>query len=122
MCLGRVYPKEKKNNIIKKLTKKGGWITVWKVVKKNLLSDCLLFQFVPGVNKSPRRGVLTVKQVNYIPYFHSYCSRKGAQAWGVDEDEKIIKCRVRPSWITAIGNQDGYDVIVSRKIVIPGKV
>lgn len=123
MCLSIVYPKEKQNNIVKDLTKKGGWITVWKVVRKNLRSDCHNFPFVTGINKSPHRKVVMVTYgQKYAPYFHSWQSKVGARHWGVNEDEKIIKCKVRPSWITVIGSQDVHNVIVSRKIVIPRNV
>ncbi len=122
MCLSMVHSKEEQIKIIQKLTKKGGWITVWKVVAQGMRSRFRWFRFKKGINKSPfKKRRFFRGNVTYAPYFHSYRTRLAARFHCVWEHHKVIKCRVRPSWITNIGQQQGQDVIVSKKIIMPRK-
>ena len=122
MCLTTVYDKEKRDKIIKKMTKKGGWITVWKALwgtKKSPASFVNYYRFKKGINTTTKKRIINLKSwsfPSYRPYFHSCAKEMGAHVW--QSKTQVKKCRIRPSWITAIGEQQGNMVIVSHKIII----
>ena len=122
MCLDAVYSKKQLKEIKKQLTERGGWITVYRVVSESMRAVFWRFDFKKGLNKTPR-----MKKIDYslyiggvccyAPYFHSWTTEEAARIH-LSFGKKAIKCKVRPSWITAIGTQSGIPVIVSRKIMV----
>lgn len=71
------------------------------------------------VSDPPPRAGLPSKGPEYICHFHSFRTVKGVKDWGTNFHEKMVACRVKREWVTAIGKQKRHVVIVSEKIIMP---
>jgi len=59
-------------------------------------------------------GYLGKKKESYVPYYHSFRTKRGAKKWGAHAC--IIKIKIKRKDVTCIGTQDNCKVIVSRAL------
>ena len=114
MCLDYKLPKSE----IKKLPKE---FTAYKVV---LCDGPEEYQFVffskqiAATNRLQRKAEwqrTSKKCEAYIPYYHSFRTKRGAKKWGgPDSAWCIIKIKIKRKDVTCVGIQDNCRVIVSR--------
>lgn len=135
MCIDHIHGKDNKEITINKLKPdKDGYITVYKVFcvneKKELVPQFKDYKFHEGKNTA--KGIYISNPVGhkeftqYKPGFHSFTNEKAAQEW-IDESNiaylnspEMVVCpvKIRKTWITDTGFQNGDRVIVSKHIVI----
>jgi hypothetical protein len=124
MCLDTRYPPEVEKKMIAKLPEE---FVVYKVVDRDYIGyKSLIFWstqlFKIGVNKARTKSTAGIGDSKYNSGFHSFKTRLGIKrfhqklGWST---YPVIKAKVRREWVTAIGKQCGYQVIVSRKIIMP---
>jgi len=116
MCLQFVYSEERQKRILDKLP---NVIEVYKVViykNKKYKAEFRPSYFSTGLNKA--KG--TTQNVDYGEYkrgFHSCRVISSAKERRFGR-EVVVRCKIKKSWITTIGSQNGV-VFVTDKIIMP---
>ena len=107
------------------LNGKPEWFTVYKVVNKNgeeYSPEFRNYCYKTGLNITcPPKTITTKKLEEYIPAFHCFLTKKGADAWGYPQPYlKLVKCIVPKSAIIAYGLQNKYGpVAVCSHLIMP---
>ena len=107
MCMHTVHNEADKQAAIKKKTGPGGWITIWKTVTYNnqpLYRKSSGVHFRKGLNVDPHVGESEFF-LHYPTGFHCWATRKMAREQDNVGTWKVIKVRIRPSWVSSVGTQ-----------------
>lgn len=117
MCLSTLWSKER-INALKRAARKNP-IRAFKVVEKcagSLVSSCFPVKYKTGYHVNVTQGKkLPRRKMQYLRAYHVWATRRGAEAW-CDGVQAVIPCLV---WdIVAAGRQNGYNVIVARKMIL----
>lgn len=128
MCLSSRITRKAQRESVAKLPE---WITVWKIFRGsnyNCIKRSAQWRgemFGGAMGSGIHNACESVIKCNnytqrYKAGFHCFATRKGAVSWyrGRD-DRRIVPCKIRPEWITAIGIQSGHPCHISNKIKIP---
>ena len=107
------------------LKEKDGFITAWKVIKKEDRSELFNYWWEKGVNETnpfwKPNVICDNTSAGYLSGFHCFVTREGARRWkakGTYEDLKIIKVFIKPEHITAKGFQEFRKVVVASEVTV----
>jgi hypothetical protein len=130
MCLSFLYKKE-----TKKYQEKQGTIEAYKIVFKANIQKRFLPPFslydedyklgnnISTKTKITRKGSFSSPGFSYPSGFHCYLKKSSAfkilnERFYDEKNYIVIKVYLNPEDVTAVGNQNGEDVIVTKKMTI----
>lgn len=136
MCVSWVMARAERRIITKKLSfGKDRYVTLWKVfdIKSNnkqiekLQAQFNEYIFTIGKNTAEGKHITNTlggwEDVQYTPGFHCFMYKSDAENWKdgcvYQHVERIVlPVKIRKGWITSMGKQNGFTVIVCKHIII----
>jgi len=133
MCLQRVFTKSEREKVLAKLPEE---FIVWKVLNDygvigwrldgcRYTTDCRSMPIHAGEMKFKTNTIgRTSTDKEYRGGGHFWLHKEAAEKWKCDDNERIVRCRVKKKWITNVGVQDigmknGGVVVVAKKAIFP---